>query len=153
MTNQQRIKMESLKTKTVKHYEIVEIENYPKVELTFYNGFIEKIELETKVLGYKVRFSNLFSIGISSSDGIRKFNNHKLQSFNLYIFKDGKLSKPNINSETRGQYLEINFSDIIDYDREIDINANDISPEPTKLVLDEVQKTTKLYKPESTKLF
>ncbi|WP_298238257.1 hypothetical protein [uncultured Algibacter sp.] len=140
-------------TKIVKYYEIINIENYPKVELTFYNGFIEKIELETKVLGHRIRFSNLFSIGISSSDGIRKFNNHKLQSFNSFIFKDGKLSKPNINSETRGQYLEINFSDIIDYDREIDINANDISPEPTKLVLDEVQKTTKLYKPESTKLF
>lgn len=142
------------KTKFKKHKHVAEINN-PKVELTFYNGFIEKVELETKVYGTPVRFSNLFSIGISSSKGIRKFTNHKLQSFFSYTFNkvDSTIRKSRVTDCVPAEVLEINFSDIIDYDREIDINANDISPEPTKLVLDGIQKSTKLYKPESTKLF
>lgn len=132
-----------------------------RLELTFYNGFIEKVELEGKLMESPVRFTNLFSIGISSTDGIRKFSNHKLQSFNYFFYQpetkkeegDDKIVRHRNSEDQCSWYLDVNFSDIIDYDREIDINANDISPEPTKLVLDAVQKSTKLYKPESTKLF
>ncbi|WP_298497678.1 hypothetical protein [uncultured Algibacter sp.] len=132
-----------------------------RLELTFYSGFIEKVELAGKLMDNPVRFSNLFSIGISSSDGIRKFSNHSLESFNSYFYipetsegaKDDKILRHRSSMNQCSWTLDVNFSDIIDYDREIDINANDISPEPTKLVLDAIQKTTKLYKPESTKLF
>ncbi len=132
-----------------------------RLELTFYSGFIEKVELAGKLMGKPVRFSNLFSIGISSSDGIRKFSNHKLESFNSFFYipetsdgnNDDQLVRHRSSMNQCSWTLDVNFSDIIDYDREIDINANDISPEPTKLVLDAVQKTTKLYKPKSTKLF
>jgi len=144
------------KTIAVPQSEVITLDK-AKVELTFYNGFIEKVELESEIFGTKVRFSNLFSIGISSSDGIRKFNTHKLQSFNTYRYEKTEGSEKIVRAigtrDAPVYPLEINFADIIDYDREIDINANDISPEPTKLVLDEVQKSTKLYKAASTKLF
>ncbi|PKQ46085.1 hypothetical protein [Confluentibacter flavum] len=119
-----------------------------KLELTFFNGYIEKVELETELYGTKVRFTNTYSIGISSSNGIKNFTKNNILSFYKYKFDKSKLTR-----DYYGYYLTINFADIIDYDREIDINANDISPEPTKLVLDETQKTTKLYKEQSTKLF
>jgi len=119
-----------------------------KLELTFFNGYIEKVELETKVLNTKVRFTNTYSIGISSSNGIKNFTKNNILSFYKYRIENNKLVR-----DDSGYFLEINFADVIDYDREIDINANDISPEPTKLVLDNIKDQTNLYKEESTKLF
>lgn len=127
--------------------EVVTIDD-AKLELTFYNGFIEKIELEAKVKNLKIRFTNVHSVGISSSNGIKRFVENYINSFYTYSF-DGT----NLKRDGKGSFLRINLADIIDYDRELDINANDISPEPTKLVLDESNRETKLYKEESTKLF
>jgi hypothetical protein len=118
------------------------------LELTFYNGYIEKVELETELFFKKIRFTNTYSIGISSSNGIKNFTKNHILSFYEYVLVNGTLTR-----DYNGSHLEINFADIIDYDREIDINANDISPEPTKLRLDDTQKATKLYKEQSTKLF
>lgn len=147
ITLKDNIPVKITKSDTENDFEIVNLEK-AKLELTFFNGFIEKVELETKVYNTKVRFTNLYSIGISSSNGIKGFVNNNILSFYKYTFKDSALIR-----DTEGYYLSINFADVIDYDREIDINANDISPEPTKLLLDETQKETKLYKEESTKLF
>jgi hypothetical protein len=124
-----------------------------KVELSFYEGFIEKIEVEGKFFNEKVRFSNLYSIGISSSQGIRDFFKHNLESFQKYTFdkSNNKITRDYLSTDA--DYMQINLSNIIDYDREVDVNANDISPEPIKLILDSEQNTTKLYKEESTKLF
>jgi len=124
-----------------------------KVELTFYNGFVEKVEVEVDIFNLdNIRFTNLYSIGISSSNGIKKFVNHNISSF--YKYKFNGTNKLVRNNEKDAFYLEINFADIISYDREIDVNANDISPEPTRLRLEEsVLDQTKLYKEESTKLF
>tara|TARA_R110002033_G_scaffold167528_1_gene206726 strand:+ start:698 stop:2461 length:1764 start_codon:yes stop_codon:yes gene_type:complete len=118
------------------------------LELTFYNGYIEKVELETELFSKKIRFTNTYSIGISSSNGIKNFTKNHILSFYKYI-KVGNILK----RDDSGSYLEVNFADIIDYDREIDINANDISPEPTRLRLDDSEKSTSLYKEQSTKLF
>ncbi|QXP78301.1 MULTISPECIES: hypothetical protein [Winogradskyella] len=123
--------------------------NSAKLELTFYNGFIEKIELEAEIKSAKVRFTNLYSIGISSTSGIRKFVKNNIQSFYSYKEEAGDT----LVRDSEGSMLSINFADVIDYDREIDINANDISPEPTKLVLTSLDDKTVLYKEESTKLF
>jgi hypothetical protein len=124
-----------------------------KVEISFFQGFIEKIELEGTLFSEKIRFTNLHSIGISSSKEIKNFVRHNLQSFYKYTLNSSKtaISKDYIGSTA--DYLKINLSNVLDYDREIDINANDISPEPVKLLLDSEQTTTKLYKEESTKLF
>ncbi|RCW91321.1 hypothetical protein [Winogradskyella arenosi] len=119
-----------------------------KLELTFYNGFIEKVELEGIVKERRVRFTNTHSIGISSSNGIKRFDEHTIFSFFEYKWENNGLKR-----DSSGKFIEINFADIIDYDREIDINANDISPKPTLLKLDLVQDSTVLYKEDSTKLF
>ncbi|MEP5253794.1 MAG: hypothetical protein ABJQ39_01965 [Winogradskyella arenosi] len=119
-----------------------------KLELTFYNGFIEKVELEGIVKERRVRFTNTHSIGISSSNGIKRFDEHTILSFFEYKWENNELKR-----DSSGKFIEINFADIIDYDREIDINANDISPKPTLLKLDRVQDSTVLYKEDSTKLF
>ncbi|NQX91473.1 MAG: hypothetical protein HRT74_04975 [Flavobacteriales bacterium] len=129
--------------------------NDAKLELTFYNGFIEKVELEAEVKGKMVRFTNIYSIGISSSNGIKKFQNHNISSFYTYSWDGTTLSRANLGENNSG-YLLINFADIIDYDREIDINANDISPEPTKIILEQgiqAERSAELFKEESTKLF
>lgn len=128
-------------------YELVQL-NEAKLELTFFNGYIEKIELEAMIKSKKIRFTNIYSVGISSSNGIKGFVNNYINSFYTYSIVDNKLKR-----DSNGSLLKINLADIIDYDREIDINANDISPEPTKLILDESERTVKLYKEESTKLF
>lgn len=119
-----------------------------QLEMTFFNGFIEKVELEGTVYGKRIRFSNTYSIGISSSSGIKKFVHHNIFSFHRYNFNGTTLVR-----DYRGRSIVVNFADLIDYNREIDINANDISPKPTVVRLNHKQDSTTLYKEESTRLF
>lgn len=124
-----------------------------KVELSFFEGFIEKIEVEGTLFETKIRFTNLYSIGISSTNSIKNFVNHNLRTFYKYKHNstDNKITRDHLSEDA--DFIIINLSNILDYDREIDINANDISPAPIKLLLDSEQKTAKLHKEESTKLF
>jgi len=168
-----------------------------KAELSFYQGYIEKIEVSGKIGNKKIRFSNKYSIGISSKNNIEQFNENRLFSFSKYdvavsekivtvkvtpvptqweldtvsntlknqdksipasyeTFEKQVVENPRDSSGSYGSYgsqLIVYVGDIIDYDREIDVNANDISPEPQKIILDENQVSSKLYKEESTKLF
>lgn len=142
-----------------------------KLEITFFEAYIEKIEAEFEVFDSqiyahdcltpiyessykgdktKVRVTNTYSIGISSSNGIKNLSNHHLLSFNSYNY-DGVHLKKGRGDES--YLIELNLADLIDYDRVLSINGNDISPEKTKLVLDKTQTSAKLYKEASTKLF
>lgn len=176
-----------------------------KIEMSFYQGYIEKIEVSGDFDGNKVRFTNKYSIGISSKLNIEQLNYNRLYSFTKFkkiILNDASsngvttISVPasaqfitkeilvekrydsianktidmyetikipvrdkqpvqysKFSKEKNGCKIFIYLGDAIDYDREIDINANDISPEPQKLILDENKVSSKLYKEESTKLF
>ncbi|MGB0880577.1 MAG: hypothetical protein ACPGTO_08430 [Polaribacter sp.] len=175
-----------------------------KIEMSFYQGYIEKIEISGDFDENNVRFTNKYSIGISSKLNIEQLNYNRLYSFTKFkkvilneasgngtrtistpasshfitknilmkeydsvtnktidVYKairiPVKYKQPiqysKYSKENNGCKLFIYLGDAINYDREIDINANDISPEPQKLILDENQVSSKLYKEKSTKLF
>ncbi|MCC1483374.1 hypothetical protein [Winogradskyella immobilis] len=164
--------------KSVKNFDTVigELEN-PVVEISFYSGFIEKIEVRGKLDGIDITFVNKYSIGVSSISNLRGFRLMKLYSLydysikanptqthdtqvfpngeNFIVKREDKSSKvdPNyipISTEKVKPFMFVN--DIIDYQRIIDVNANDISPSKQKILLDLNQKSSNLYKEESTKI-
>lgn len=133
----------------------------PTVEISFYGGFIEKIQLQGKINGIPLTFNNKYSMGISSTKNIGQLDTYTL-------FSDDKFSKTEINnmftngvadlvesqqSESDNKSLKVNVSDIIRYVKKVDVNANDVSPVPQLLILDENQTETKLYREETSKLF
>ncbi len=161
----------------------------PKIFMTFYSGFIEKIEVHGEINGNKVKFSNNFSIGVSSQSNIENFRLVKLFSkyplnisiekitnkksyqnpnnqstiniqnkdYELTILQEKKediasedysLVEKNYNSNTLHIYLD----ELIDYQRLIDVNANDISPDKQKIILDEKDNDAELFREESTKI-
>ena len=127
--------------------------------MTFFNGQIEKIELVATVLNQKVRFVNDHSIGISSEEDVRNLEKISLQSLEkyTYIVKDNGeeilQSGGDARNSESADYLYVNVADVISYDPKKLINANDISPEPTEVRLNDKSKSFSLYKPETTKLF
>ncbi len=203
----------------------------PSAKITFYDGFIEKIQVKGKISQEEVIFSNNYSIGISSTKNIEKLHRVLLHSENrfnkLLLINNSVNIKDVINSlpstalsgndldnkfeqiltrlyiqeylkshnyliknyvtqlknnfeknkqsifsstlksllqEVTDQYqnrqtakdyfLTINLGDVIQYEKEIDVNANDVSPVKQLILLDsKAQKETKLYKEESTRLF
>jgi hypothetical protein len=143
--------------KEEKHETIGTLENV-SVEISFYGGFIEKIQVNGKINDEEVSFNNKYSIGISSTKNISQLSDNRLYSnekfseeFAKKIFP--KSNEPQINKLKGRESLFISVGDIIRYVKKVDVNANDISPVPQLIILDEKQKVTKLYKEESSKLF
>lgn len=155
------------------------------VDISFYSGFIEKIEVKGTIDSIPITFSNEYSIGVSSLKNITNFDKIKIISHfeHLVDFKhesvdnernslDRKNRKTiidynekskiritvdtllktskNLGREENSLYIYLN--DLIEYNRIIDVNANDISPDKQTIGLDELQQSAKLYKEESTKI-
>ena len=161
----------------------------PKIYMTFYSGFIEKIEVHGLMNSNEIKLSNEFSIGVSSESNIEAFNRIKLYSkypYDLSAAKSGSITptyNPNnqsniningtkynitivseerinnqetngytLNEENKSRYFYVYLSDLISYERFLDINANDISPAKQRIVIDDLQNSAKLYREESTKI-
>ncbi len=152
------------------------------VNISFYSGFIEKIEVKGTIDNIPITFSNKYSIGVSSLQNIKNFRNIKVISNYKHLTRFESdttkqinnrnslnrkeritvigndsitvkgLEKTSRNLESEEQYLYIYLNDLIDYQRIIDVNANDISPDKQTIGLDTLQKSAKLYKEESTKI-
>ena len=142
----------------------------PKAELSFYEGFIEKIQvsgnLKTKNKNVPVSFNNKYSIGISSSRNIQKlgknnlFSDDEYDEFTVKEIQDFWCTNA-INKERDKQYvsrknkklLKLNVGDVIRYVKTVDVNANDVSPESISITLNQSNREHKLYRVETSKLF
>jgi len=129
----------------------------PTVEISFYGGFIEKIQVNGTLNDTPVSFNNKYSIGISSTKNISQLSTYRL--FSTDKFDENTMNKM-LRKGNEPQYLKndkksliIRVDDIIRYVKKVDVNANDISPVPQLVILDKNQKETKLYREESSKLF
>jgi hypothetical protein len=146
---------------------VSELENV-SVEISFYGGFIEKIQVNGALHNEPMSFNNKYSIGISSTRNISQlseyrlftnesFSNDQIKSFQTLrgISKDSSsIAKLNKQRTVRDKLpLIIYVDDIIRYVKKVDVNANDISPVPQLVILDKDQEQTKLYREESSKLF
>lgn len=131
------------------------------VEISFYGGFIEKIQLQGSINGIPLTFNNKYSIGISSTKNIQQLNTYRLFSDNTFnnieinnMSKDSlSILKENQEYSNDNIRLRVNVSDIIRYVKKVDVNANDVSPVPQLLILDKNQTESKLYREETSKLF
>ena len=127
------------------------------VEISFYGGFIEKIQVNGKINDQDVSFNNKFSIGISSTENIRQFSDNRLFTTEKFIRDiiagQKKADSDQIKKNVTKKCLFVNVGDVIRYVKKVDVNANDISPVPQLILLDENQITNKLYREESSKLF
>lgn len=159
---------------------VVEFLTEASVEISFYGGFIEKIQVKGKLEGSKtsIVLNNKYSIGISSTKNITQISDNKIFSNEKFskeiisnIFKTTKeryesaadekeITPAILYKETEIQYAKQNKSSlytyvdaIIKYVKKVDVNANDVSPMPQLILLDINQPESKLYKEESTKLF
>lgn len=131
-----------------------------EVEISFFGGFIEKIQVNGSMGEENYSFNNKYSIGISSTKNIQQLSDYVLYS-NEKIFRDTSDTNA-IKLLHEGQYqyektekksLFIQVDDVIRYIKKVDVNANDISPVPQTIVLDKSKKESKLYREESSKLF
>lgn len=131
------------------------------VEISFFGGFIEKIQLQGSINGTPLTFNNKYSIGISSTKNIQQLNTYRLFSDNTFnvleinnMLKE-ETTKLNESQEksNNNKRLRVNVSDIIRYVKKVDVNANDVSPVPQLLILDKNQTESKLYREETSKLF
>jgi hypothetical protein len=66
--------------------------------------------------------------------------------------KESKIEEGYAIEDDSDGYMYVYLSDLINYQRIIDVNANDISPAKQKIVIDKNQTSSKLYKEESTKI-
>ena len=128
------------------------------VEISFYGGFIEKIQVNGKINDEDVSFNNKYSIGISSTKNIGQLSNNRIFSNEQFTKEFAEKSFEKSNSEQYNKLknresLFINVGDVIRYVKKVDVNANDISPVPQLVLLDETQKVSKLFREESSKLF
>jgi len=127
------------------------------VEVSFYGGFIEKIQVNGRINGHDVSFNNKFSIGISSTKNISQFSDNMLFTTERFtrdnISGQKKVDSDQIKNSTTKESLFISVGDVIRYVKKVDVNANDISPVPQLILLDENQPTNKLFREESSKLF
>jgi hypothetical protein len=130
------------------------------VEISFFGGFIEKIQVNGTVKGEEVSFNNQFSIGISATKNIGQFSDYRLytnERFRKEFFETGDGKKGMVpkqyNKDAKKKSLFISVADVIRYVKKVDVNANDISPVPQLVLLDETKREAKLYKEESSKLF
>lgn len=139
-------------------YEVGVLSNV-SVEISFYGGFIEKMQVNAKVGNEDVSFNNKFSIGISATKNIGQLSNNLLytnEQFYQNQFPNDSLQStgsPQIKNNKSRNSLYIAVGDVIRYVKKIDVNANDISPVPQLILLDSNQTSSPLYKEESSKLF
>ena len=104
-------------------------------QIVFEDGTIKNIIIEgTNPEGEKVTFSNIYSVGITTRANIIDFNNISL------------------NLELSRNYTPINLSDVIKYERKVNLRTNDFSPADVALVL-YPNKPQELFKAPSSKLF
>lgn len=131
------------------------------VEVSFFGGFIEKIQVNGEVGDDNYSFNNEYSIGISSTKNVQQLASYKLFS-NEKVFRDkSDTTKIAIRKEEQVQNekrsdkksLFIWVDDVIRYIKKVDVNANDISPVPQTIILEKNKKESKLYREESSKLF
>ncbi len=151
--------------------QIGKLENV-SVEISFYGGFIEKIQVNGKIGNEEVSFNNKYSIGISSTKNIQqlstntlytneKFTENKFPATTPEVESSSQQSSdkakndppPQTTTSTEKRSLYINLGDVIRYVKKVDVNANDISPVPQLVLLDKDQKVSKLFREESTRLF
>ncbi|WP_025665642.1 hypothetical protein [Aquimarina megaterium] len=131
-----------------------------EVEISFFGGFIEKIQVNGSLGEENYSFNNKYSIGISSTKNIQQLSDYVLYS-NEKIYRDtSDTNAIKLLHEDQYQYektekksLFIQVDDVIRYIKKVDVNANDISPVPQTIVLDKSKKESKLYREESSKLF
>ncbi|WP_109853311.1 hypothetical protein [Aquimarina sp. AU58] len=131
-----------------------------EVEISFFGGFIEKIQVNGSMGEENYSFNNKYSIGISSTKNIQQLSDYVLYS-NEKIYRDtSDTNAIKLLHEDQYQYektekksLFIQVDDVIRYIKKVDVNANDISPVPQTIVLDKSKKESKLYREESSKLF
>jgi hypothetical protein len=229
-----------------------------QVEISFFGGFIEKMQVNGKIGTTPVTFNNKYSIGISSTKNIQQLNEYRLftgerftetefnqklvpdsnkkaytvkikdtkdelfkavtkysvinenykeikreidslialkngtkdldvyknleleiklcetrlkqvEEHKMIAFSDLEIKKERLNNAEANEKkdpeqnekddsedeesLMIYVGDVIRYVKKVDVNANDISPVPQLVILDQNQKETKLYREESSKLF
>ena len=130
-----------------------------KVELSFYGGFIEKIQVQgvTGSNNTPLTFNNIYSIGISSTKNIQQLNSYVLfsdEKYNVTSLSDLKISETDIqSSKTSNRSLHIKVGDVLRYVKKVDVNANDVSPVPQVLALDEQTNQSILYREETSRLF
>ena len=130
------------------------------VEISFFGGFIEKIQVNGMVDNEYFSFNNKYSIGISSTKNIQQLSDYRLFS-NEKVFVDTTdttkltlLDEDQVqNEQSDKKSLFIWVDDIIRYIKKVDVNANDISPVPQTVLLYKNKKESKLYREESSKLF
>ncbi|MDY8136151.1 hypothetical protein [Aquimarina sp. 2201CG5-10] len=130
------------------------------VEISFFGGFIEKIQVNGTFKEEEYSFNNKYSIGISSTRNIQQLSEYSLYSNEKIraIIKEGEDIKllgenePQLkNTDKRSLFIKVD--DVIRYIKKVDVNANDISPVPQVVILDKNQRQSKLYREESSKLF
>ncbi len=116
--------------------------------------------MQGKIGDNPLTFNNKYSIGISSTKNIRQLANYRLFSDELYskaeissMKERQEIESKNQEVGKKGKSLRVNVSDVIRYVKKVDVNANDVSPVPQLLILDDNQKQSKLYREESSKLF
>ncbi|WP_424000183.1 hypothetical protein [Maribacter sp. IgM3_T14_3] len=159
----------------------------PKINISFYSGFVEKIEVTGKINNVDITLANEYSIGVSSKKNIEDFSTVRLFSYYSYEIgtkKNGPKTPSNltdyqsdeiidgqeytvtVQKQNKSEEIKNNFKldenikskffvyldDLIKYERIIDVNANDISPDKQKITLDKQQRSSKLYREESTKI-
>ncbi|MBN2639419.1 MAG: hypothetical protein JXR65_10100 [Bacteroidales bacterium] len=137
-----------------------------KVNLTFYGGSIEKVQvlgsMKLKDNSIPIEFNNRFSIGISSTRNVQGLSN-------INLFSDRKFSKKIISEMEKDKIktftdeqvssghdkksLKIKLGDLLGYEKILDVNANDISPIDIKITLDRENQKIKVNKEPSSRLF
>lgn len=98
--------------------------NNAQVEISFYGGFIEKMQVSGTIGNVPITFNNKFSIGISSNKNIKQLNKYSLYSderftkddFNTKVVLSNLLLKENIANK--------DFSDAINAIIKIDKNLS-----------------------------
>lgn len=115
-----------------------------KADLTFYDGFIEKIKVSGTIEDKEVVFRNIYSIGISSIENIKGFSTTNLFSMYKYDYIT--------ENDTINIAYKIKLNNVINYDEVVNVNTNDLSPATSEIHLSKNNKSVELFKDETTKL-
>jgi len=141
--------------------------NITNVNLTFDNGFIEKVQVlgniqikDDKTI--PIEFNNKFSIGISSTRNVKNLGRICLFSdkgFSKSVIKSmvgtgtKALTEQQVLNEKGDQSLYVILGDFLNYEKILDVNANDISPASVTVNLSMENPKQKLFREKTTQLF
>ncbi len=144
--NELKVKLEKLKEASKKlsdansgKKDSVENKNSLKVEyarIVFEDGTIKQITVKGTHNGQTKIFSNQFAIGITTRRNIEAFD-----GINLYQ-----------ETYVAPKSQSITLSDVVDYERLVDLRTNDFSPADVTIDL-QPKETQELFKASSTQLF